>query len=125
MKMRLLGEMLVNEGLLDRGLIAPALREQEKTGERFGQVLVRLGYVSERDIIKPLSAQLGMPSLQSHEYPQTPPDVEGVPTVKFMRQYKVIPVERADGVLMVAAADPLAAYPLEAMRISTGLDVEP
>ncbi|MBI5236998.1 MAG: type II secretion system ATPase GspE [Deltaproteobacteria bacterium] len=125
MKTILLGEMLVNEGLLDGVMIAPAVAEQAKTRERIGSTLVRLGYLSENEILKPLSEQFGIPALQSHEYPQGPPDIESAPTVKFLRQYKVVPVGIDNGTLRVATAYPQDPFPLEAIRVSTGLEVEP
>jgi general secretion pathway protein E len=125
MKTTLSGEMPADEGLLDGRIIAPAVAEQAKTGERTGGTLAGLGCISEKDILKPLSEQFGIPVLQPHEYPQVPPDIASIPTVKFLRQYKVVPVGLDNGVLTVATADPLNPYPLEAIRVATGLEVAP
>jgi MshEN domain len=54
---RALGELLVEKGLLDGGRLAEALRIGEESGERLGQVVVRLGWVSEDNLAKVLAEQ--------------------------------------------------------------------
>jgi purine-binding chemotaxis protein CheW len=48
---RSLGTLLVERGLLTRAQLGLALEEQKRNGEKLGKVLVRLGYVRERDIL--------------------------------------------------------------------------
>jgi purine-binding chemotaxis protein CheW len=48
---RSLGALLVEKGLLQNAQLELALAEQKKSGEKLGKVLVRLGYVRERDIL--------------------------------------------------------------------------
>src|SRR3972149_2274594 len=120
----LLGELLLNDGVIDADALKLGIEKQAKTGERLGAALVSLGLLSEKDMLRILSSQIGIPFLLPHEYPQTPPQMERRPSVKFLKQYCVVPVERKGGVLKVAAADPLDPYPKEALRTSTGLDIE-
>jgi len=120
----LLGELLLNDGVIDADALKLGIEKQAKTGERLGVALVSLGLLSEKDMLRILSSQIGIPFLLPHEYPQIPPQMERRPSVKFLKQYRVVPVERKGGVLKVAAADPLDPYPKEALRTSTGLDIE-
>ena len=120
----LLGELLLNDGVIDADALKLGIEKQAKTGERLGAALVSLGLLSEKDMLRILSSQIGIPFLLPHEYPQIPPQMERRPSVKFLKQYRVVPVERKGGVLKVAAADPLDPYPKEALRTSTGLDIE-
>lgn len=114
----------MSEGLIDRDALRRGMEEQLKTGLRLGAALVSLGLITETDMLRTLGAQLGVRYLPAHEYPQAPPQIERRPSVKFLRQYRIVPVRRQDGALLVAAADPLDPYPKEALRTSTGLDVE-
>ncbi len=57
----LLGELLLEKGLLSEDELSRALTEQKETGEVLGQILIRLGFVSEKDLRHILSEQLGMP----------------------------------------------------------------
>lgn len=120
----LLGKLLLNEGLIDAQALKSGMEKQAKSGERLGAALVSLGLLSEKDMLRILSLQLGIPCLMPHEYPRTPPSIEPRPSVMFLKRYRVVPVERKDGVLKVAAADPLDPYPKEALRTFTGLDIE-
>src|SRR5262249_4101335 len=44
----LLGQLLVEQGLLTQPELQEALAEQQRTGRRLGEVVVRLGFVDER-----------------------------------------------------------------------------
>ena len=77
------------------------------------------------NVIERLSAETGMPFIEIFEYPRSPVEIECKPTAKFLKHYKVVPVGVSGGVLRVAVADPLNPYPVEAMRVATGLEVEP
>jgi hypothetical protein len=54
---RALGTMLVEKGLLEGGQLDEALRIGDENGERLGEVVVRLGWVSEEDLAKVLAEQ--------------------------------------------------------------------
>ena len=54
-----LGELLVKNGLITEELLELALKEQKRTGEMLGEVLLRLGFVSEDELLKLLSRQQG------------------------------------------------------------------
>jgi len=125
MKALLIGELLLNNGLIDEKVLAAALEEQAETGEKLGERLVRLGCISEKDMLNVLSTQLETPCISSEDYPNIPPTLTHKPSLKFMRHYMVVPVEVCDGVLTLATADPINHYPAEAMAFATGLEVRP
>ena len=47
---RRLGDLLVAEGLIDRGQLERALEELKGTREKLGSLLVRLGLISEEQL---------------------------------------------------------------------------
>jgi hypothetical protein len=57
---RLIGEILVESGLTPERL-KKALDLQKKRGGRIGNLLMRLGFVTEEEVLKALGAQLGLP----------------------------------------------------------------
>ncbi|MDC4204054.1 MAG: hypothetical protein MPW13_06595 [Candidatus Manganitrophus sp.] len=59
-KRKMLGEMLIAEGLLSNEQLKRALAEQKTHGGRIGVVLKSLGLVTEDDIIKVLGKQMGI-----------------------------------------------------------------
>lgn len=124
MKQCLIGNILLDKGLIDEEKLKLALDEQARTKDRLGETLVNLGCVSEADMLGALSVDLGIPALLPHNYPQSPPSLDRNPNIKFLRQYRVVPVERSNGTLTVVSADPQDPYPAEVLRMATGLKVE-
>ena len=51
-----LGEILVEKEAITHDQLTQALAEQKRTGERLGRVLVNLGFITERELIKFLGA---------------------------------------------------------------------
>ena len=53
---RWLGDTLLNAGLVTKQQLDEALAIQGKSGEKLGNVLVDLGFISETDLLRTLSA---------------------------------------------------------------------
>ncbi len=65
-----IGDLLKDKGLIKQKHIVYALQEQKVTGDKLGEVLTRIGIVSEFDLIETLAAQLELEHLDlSKEYP--------------------------------------------------------
>jgi len=55
-----IGEILVNKELLTKEQLEYALDQQkQKPGEKIGQILIKLGYVTKKDVLKAYAEQLG------------------------------------------------------------------
>jgi type IV pilus assembly protein PilB len=48
--MGMLGETLVGKGIISQAKLDQALGEQKKTGEKLGDLLVRLGFVTREQV---------------------------------------------------------------------------
>ncbi len=59
--MKKLGELLVEQDKISERDVERTLLAQAEMGELFGQVLVKLGLVSEQDVAMALSEQLDIP----------------------------------------------------------------
>jgi general secretion pathway protein E len=119
---RLLGEILVEDGLATPDAIASALARMQTTGERIGEALVALGAVGQDDVLRALAKQQHLPFVSREELPAPLPIVKNV-SPKYLRQYTVCPVSIDGGVLTVAAIDPLNPIVVDDLRQSTGLAV--
>lgn len=60
-KIKPLGVVLKEKGLITEEYIGYALQEQKITREKIGEILERLGFVTENDIVVALSEQSGVP----------------------------------------------------------------
>jgi general secretion pathway protein E len=120
---RHIGELLIDGGLINKSQLEIALKEQQNTRRRVGEILVSLGFISTNDILDALSSQLGVKYLKFQEFPKViPPD--SYPSVKFMKQYRLVPIGSDNGTLKVAMADPLDAYALAALKLYFKGDLE-
>lgn len=118
-----IGEILLNQGLIDENKLTLGLEEQKRSRKRIGEILIELGYISEQDLIRCLGTQYGLSFLLRHDYPDINPDLELQLSLKFLKNYKVLPLELANGKLKTVVADPQDPYPIEALKASTSLDI--
>ncbi len=119
---RLLGEILVADGVTTPEMITAALNRMQTTGERLGEALVALGAVTKDDVLKALAVQNNLPYLFRGELPSPLPVVKNL-SPKYLRQYVVCPIAVEGGLLTVATADPLNPMIVDDLHQSTGLDV--
>lgn len=124
-KKALLGEILLNWKLITHEKLELALKEQSASSvhKRIGEILVDLGFISEQDVLRALSFQLGLRYLIFSEFPKIIPD-DSYPTVKFMKQYKLVPIGAENNALKIVMADPLDSYALDALRVFSGKSLE-
>ncbi len=123
-----LGDILVNRKLITPDKLEVALKEQATTTSgrsrrRLGEILIDLGFISEQDMLKALSYQLGLKYITFSEFPKVIPD-DSYPTVKFMKQYKLAPIGVENNVLKIALSDPLDKYVLDALHAFSGKSLE-
>lgn len=119
-----LGQILVNNGKLDPDDLEMALREHRRTGERLGEILVKMNLASIEDVLKSLALQLSMPYVKLSEIKIPREVIERIPA-KLVIHYHLIPVEESNNVLRVAVSDPLDIHTLDDLRMQLKMEVEP
>ncbi len=117
-----LGESLVNEGRLSARDLDRALSAQQEMGGMLGQVLVRLGLVSELDVGRAVARQLDLPLIASSDLPVQVPEVDGL-VPEFLRAHSLCPLKVDKGELHIAMRTPQDAYLRKALHLATGLQV--
>ena len=120
---RLLGEILVAEGLTSPDAVERALARQRTTGELIGQALVALGVVTHDEVLRALATQQELPYLARDEMPSALPVLKNL-SAKYLRTYAVCPVSVEGGSMTVATSDPRNPVVLDDLRQSTGLSVK-
>ena len=118
---RLLGELLLDAGLVAAADLERGLALQQKIGGRIGSVLMRIGAVSEDNLLQVLSRQLGLPVMGA-DVPAPDEDMVRLTAVQapagidwlLDQQVLVWPGEGSD--LFCAARDPLLPALREAMQ---------
>ncbi len=97
---------LVARGLIDELAAKRAQRAQARSGDRFDQVLTRLGLISEPAMAAALAELLGLPQVGPADFPDLPlfPDALRIP---FLRGNGLLPIRQDDAAVTVAMSDPL------------------
>ena len=118
------GEVLVRAGKLSARDLERALAAQREMGGALDSVLVSLGLVSEPDAARALAEYLGLPFLTADDFPDLPPEPEGL-LPEFLKTHRVLPLGVEDGRLRVAMSAPQDAFVCKALGLASGLVVEP
>jgi type IV pilus assembly protein PilB len=127
-KSNMLGDLLLEAGLIDQFQLDSALSYQRNLGGQIGAALVKLGYLPQETIIEFLETQQLYSRVSLDELTIDPLLMELLP-VERMQQLKVFPVQlRYQGnekILRVAMADPTNLRLIEHLQFITGCRVLP
>ena len=119
-----LAAILSARGKLDAVGLRRAERLTAETGERLNVVLSKLGLVADRDLAEVLAEVLGDAVVQQAEYP-TEPVLQDQISSRFLKQSRIVPLSDSERGLVLAMADPLDGFAIEAMRLVVGRLVIP
>ena len=119
-----IGELLTKAKLVSDQQLEKALDEQKQSGGRIGEHLVRLGFVTEEDILDCLSQQYGVPSINLRHFDIDESIIRLIPA-DVARKYQFIPVSKTGATLTVAMADPSNVFAMDDITFITGYRVEP
>ncbi len=115
---RLIGQILVDNTSLTQEQLDDALRVAKETDEFIGQVLVNMGYISERDAAICRGLQWDVPFVDLSEITIDQDAAKLIPE-SLMRKHNCIPIGREDGSLQVAMADPNDIRAIDQIRLRT------
>ncbi|MDF2628546.1 MAG: ral secretory pathway protein [Symbiobacteriaceae bacterium] len=121
---KLLGDSLVQSGLIGPIELEKALEVQKASGHRLGEVLVALGYLTESDVARAVANQLGVPFVADHQI-QVDMTVARLLPPSVARKTSALPLREENGVLHVAMSDPLDVFSLDEIRHLTRRQVQP
>lgn len=113
-----LGEILLQEGIVDTATLERALAIQRKSGAQIGDVLIALGKINPLQLAKALSLQFNLPYRNAVDYPANPDVLKEVVLgvgEHFLRTNAILPLGRKGNTLGVVTSRPNAKEPLEAL----------
>jgi hypothetical protein len=120
---KLLGEVLIERGVINQQQLDKALTVQKEKGGLIGEVLVELGFAKEEDITQALTAQYGFPYLPLANYEINPEIVNIIPS-RVARQYLLIPVDKVGNNLTLAMSNPLNVHAVEDVELLSGCSIQ-
>ncbi len=123
-----LGQLMTDAGVIDEMQLKNALSDQQKWGDRLGQTLVKMGFVTEEIMCKALSSQLKIPSVNLAKT-DIPDDVFGLIDRETAQKYGVIPVmtkkEGNKQILFLAMSDPTNLKAVDDIQFLTSCVIRP
>ena len=100
-----LGDLLVQDGLINQQQLDRALSEQKRRGRKLGSTLIDLGYVTEDQVLDSLARQLNLQRVDLSRYEFDPDVVRMLPETQARRFRAVVLADEGDA-LLVGMADP-------------------
>src|SRR5688572_18003344 len=119
---RWLGDTLLNAGLVTRQQLDEALAVQNTTGQKLGQTLVSLGYVTDTALLQTLCADAGIPFLTESELTPQADAVALIP-LELARTHAVVPLKLESRHLVIAMSDPFDLLTIRALTRAAGRSV--
>jgi len=121
-----IGEICVRLKLITQDQLQQALEKQRQlnTKESLGDVLVNMGLINEKDRVRCLGEQWGVPFIDLSEVEPEPEAIKMV-AQDIARRQKVIPISLKTNKLTLAMKNPLDIFIIDEIRLSTGVEVEP
>ncbi|WEG16113.1 ATPase, T2SS/T4P/T4SS family [Alkalihalophilus pseudofirmus] len=117
-----IGDLLVDAGILTSEQLKQALGSK-KPGQKLGDALLELNYISESQLIEALEVQLGIKHVSLFRYPIDTSLMKMVPK-EFAMRNQLIPLKKEGNMMYVAMVDPMDYYAIDDLRMSTGFQIE-
>jgi type IV pilus assembly protein PilB len=117
-----LGELLVQRGVISAQQLAAATPVGRQHGGQFAATLVRLGFVSEEDLVALVQKEYRLPVIDLATIEPIAEVIRLVP-LAIARHYEVLPIGITAAILTIAIADPSNFTALREIKIRTGCEL--
>lgn len=121
----MIGDLLVEKGILTPGLVTLGLDSQKFYGGRIGSILVELEALSEKDLVEALCEQKNAKPARAGQLKIITKATLDLIPVKIAQRYQVVPIVRDNRRLTVAITDPGDLLALDELAFVTGCVIEP
>lgn len=103
-----LGEMLIERDVLLPDQLDEALANQEKTGQRLGEILIRLGFVEAVPVYQALADQFGLEFVAEIPVEQVDADLVLDIPISYAKQHGLLPLYKEGMRVVVLTSNPVA-----------------
>jgi type IV pilus assembly protein PilB len=118
-----LGDILLKNGDLDRTQLDAALTEHRRSGQALGEVVIRLGLISEERLRQALCRQLHIRFFNLDAI-IIDPGLRNLVNEKFAMKHRLVPLARIGNLLVVAMDDPTQTQLVDDLQRTAGLKIE-
>jgi type IV pilus assembly protein PilB len=118
-----LTDVLLKEKFITDEDLKKAEQHQRDNGGPLSYILVKLGLVTEEQIVVGLAKHLGIPHMKLTNYKLDPEVIELLPA-RIIRKDKVIPLSQSGNTLTVVTANPLNVLMIDDLKAITGCNIQ-
>lgn len=123
---RPIGQIMVSRSFCSDEAVESALLMQAERGGLLGELLVQQSSATKLQVMQGLGAQLGLPVHDKIDEANIDVSLVAKLSMTYAKEAEVLPIQKENGVLKVAIANPLAVAALDDLRvIYGGIHVEP
>jgi len=115
-----IGEILIEEGLINENQLQIGLAESKAQGIPIGSILVKMGFITVRDLKEALGAQMGLKYATTEQLKALPTAISIFPE-DFVKINKVIPLSMTEKSLVVGMVNPSDSKVINEIVYQTGL----
>ncbi|MFQ5997547.1 MAG: GspE/PulE family protein, partial [Dehalococcoidales bacterium] len=119
-----LGQILLEAGLVTEEQLQRVIDLQQRTGDRFEEILLQQRFITPQQLAFFTSLQLGIPFINLKKEGVKAEAIKLVPE-PVARKYGVIPVDTTDGAIVIAMEDPKDIEAIEDLAAVTMKRIEP
>ncbi len=105
MSKKKIGELLKEKGLINEAQINVAIEQQKITGTFLGETLIKLGFVSSKEISECLAEQSGIKYIDLREYPVSEDALRLIPK-DIAERGQFMPIDVQEGRIVIGVLDP-------------------
>jgi type IV pilus assembly protein PilB len=118
-----LGELLLKRKLITKEQLQSAIEYQRTLGGKLGQIVVKLGYISDDALTRELarSYNMGVTDLANQVLPM---DLLKAVPKEIIQKHEIVPVHATQAVITIAMADPTDYEALDELQFVTGKKIE-
>jgi len=118
-----LENVLFKENFITEKDIEKAEQYQKEKGGTFSEIFIKLGAVTEEQVVMGLAKQLGIPHMKLTNYRLDPEVMEIFPE-RIVRKNKIVPLSKSGNTLTIATSNPLDVLVIDDLRASTGCNIQ-
>lgn len=119
-----LAEILKSHNIISDEQLQLARQEEKKTGEFLGQIIIKLGFAQEDEVLPLLAKALNIPYVKLQDQ-QIDSNAIGKVSAKFASHFKLMPISLNDGYLTIAMTNPTDIHTLDDVKLLLDCEIKP
>jgi len=119
-----IGDILVHNKAISQEDLNKALAEQKISKEKLGHILIKLGFITENDLIDAYSQQMGKKSIDFEDILKADLEITALLSEEFAKEKNIIALNKSDNSIIVVMSDPEDLSTLDSVKKLTQLNPE-